>query len=100
MTELSFLLELLLEHKLEKKTKDLIRDRIKEIEQAQIPIALRHTPMPTKLEKKTRHTPMPTIDHVAQTPEAAKALADRQALMLEARNGSPGRSAPRKLGRQ
>lgn len=41
MTELSFLIELLLNHELKKETKDLIAGRIKEVEANLIPMHLR-----------------------------------------------------------
>lgn len=97
MTELSFLLELLLNHELQKITKEAITERIKVIEQNYTPTTHRPTvasPMPT-----SGMPPVPP-QAIAQTPEAAKAIADLQNMRSEALNGSPGRTAPRKLGRQ
>lgn len=132
MSELSFLLELLLNHKLSKATKDLIQSRIKEVE------ASMHTSSPTTQVRTYTPAPIPTsphsnqapstqamlakypdlaaktkvvppapsqepplsvipVDEIAQTPAAAKALADRAALMAGAGKTEPGRSSPKKF---
>lgn len=133
MSELSFLLELLLNHKLSKATKDLIQSRIKEVE------ASLHTSTPTQVRAPTptsslspmpgvhsnqapstqamlakypdlaaktppslpiSHTKEPAVvpvEEIAQTPAAAKALADRAAAIASAGKTLPGLSSPRKF---
>lgn len=110
ISELSFLLEILLEHKLEKETQTAIRDRIKEIESGPRPV---FTPANSGVQvSRDPHAQAPSIlakypelgihpETIAQTPAAAKALADRQAMIAEAMSGKPppGQTGPRKLGR-
>lgn len=95
MTELSFLLELLLNHKLPKLTQTAIKTRIDEIQSSPQQLVVRSVPL-------IQNPMMPPIPAMAQTPEAAKALAERNALINQAISGKdePGRTAPRKLGRQ
>lgn len=111
MTELSFLLELLLNHKLPKKTKDTIKFRIDEI-QTSIPTnnrpirttGIQQAPSMQKaieeLEaEKFQKPPNPiNIDGYANTPQAAQALLKRQELINNALQGKEekGRTSPRK----
>lgn len=76
MTELSFLIDLLLNHKLPKATKDAVAARIKDIEQA--------SPQP---RPSIQPIAAPQVAQVAQTPAAQAALAQRQALINEAMSG-------------
>ena len=124
MTELSFLIDLLLNHKLPKPTKEIIAERIKQVE------AERYGPMaqagvasaipsgsprlaqqsPSTLANLEKHgiiqaEPMPPIPEtpvvgvVAHTAAAAKALSDRNALVNQALSGraEQGRTSPRKF---
>lgn len=77
MGELSFLIELLLNHKLAKPTKDLIAARIKDLEQAVQPIQnqariVNHLP---------QSLPMPALDPGLQNSAVQQALAQREAIM-------------------
>jgi hypothetical protein len=110
MTELSFLLELLLNHKLPKITKDLISTRIKEVEQELncTKVAYRTIPDPSTTPDSPFSTTKKTglnvvehqvpIDQVAQTPQAAQALASRQQAIQEAISGKiqKGQERPKK----
>lgn len=128
MTELSFLIELLLEHELGKETKTLIKERIREIQDysdirtsssvkgtllvhsrdptAQAPSILAKYPdLGSGMVDKPLSTdpdihPIP-LEAIAKTPEAAKALADRQRMIAQSMSGKvePGRTSPHKIGR-
>lgn len=102
MSELSFLLDLLLEHKLSKTTKDLIKERIKVIEGYQKAIVT--APViknPTAQAPSTQRI----LDEMAQnqpqvqTAAAAQALQHRSELIAQALSGKEekGRSSPRKF---
>jgi hypothetical protein len=120
--ELSFLLDLVLNHRLQKATKDHIASRIKEIEElrvAQSPAIIRPTPqvgqqapsMMAKvaaMEAEKAMGGVPMVDTPAVGPEpvtmaAAQALMDRQNLINSAVNAGPfgmkqeGRKSPRKF---
>lgn len=117
MSELSFLLHLLLDHKLPIKTKALIKTRIGEIEsrhdvRAQpttrnLPphLANQAPSMQAKIqameEEKLNHPPPQALlaPTQATTPAAALALQDRQKLINQAINGKEeqGRTSPRKF---
>lgn len=119
MTELSFLLDLLLNHKLGKITKDALTERIKSIETKQpyaspsdhrysaVPFgATVSQRMPIDISINSTHTPLPLDPHppaiavgVAQTPVAQAALAQRQQAISIAISGKEekGRSSPRKF---
>lgn len=109
MTELSFLLELLLTHKLAKGTKEAITNRIKEIEQClrppppqQVirPPRTAQAPSTQRLLDEMALEPQPVApDQVAQSPAAAMALAARQEAINIALSGKEekGRSSPRKF---
>jgi hypothetical protein len=90
MTELTFLLELLLNHKLPLNTKNAIKDRIGEIEQQRV--------QPMQPMRSIAQEPM-VPSAIAVTAEAVKALADRQKLIESAMSEKPepGRSGPRKF---
>lgn len=110
MTELTFLIELLLNHKLPKVTKDLIAKRITEVETAFRPqqgpsVSADPAVKPTQaastmaiLARNPDLTPSP-VAVVAQTPATAKALADRQESIALAMSGKveKGRTSPRKF---
>jgi len=107
MTELSFLLELLLNHKLPKATKELVTERIKEVEaklgsaptpvqRAPIRAASGQSPSTQKiLEEMAAEAEAP----VTQTPAVAQAMAHRAALIAQATSGveEKGRTSPRKF---
>jgi hypothetical protein len=113
MTELSFLLELLLEHELKKDTQKLIRERIKEIEarptavhaQAPRPAQGNQAPSTQKLlDEMAQATGSPVPQMAAQIPNpstnaAAQALMHRAELIAQAVSGKEekGRSSPRKF---
>lgn len=106
MTELSFLIELLLNHKLPKDTKDAIAERIKEVESAVKPfsqpinylrevvgpLAQGFTPPILPVIKIVSPPPIPYAD-IAQTPIAAEALKQREVLMSGANSASLNSSA-------
>jgi hypothetical protein len=124
-SELSFLLDLLLNHKLGKQTKEAITERIKEVEASyqarplNAPIVQQPRPQsiiagqqaPSILAKypdlavpgvPIDHEPTPVpITQIAQTPETMKALQDRRALIAQSMSGKnePGRTSPKKIGR-
>ena len=112
-TELTFLLTLLLEHKLTQPTKKLITERIKVVEaqynaQPQQPVK-RIAPSgpvqsPSTQAMLDRDGPITTPQIVAQTPETAQALVKRQQVIQAAANADPfgskpepGRTSPRKF---
>lgn len=86
MTELSFLLELILNHKLQKSTKDIIQARIVEI-QARPAInapQMAYTPQPFPPTAQARQATRPVDSRgQAQSPSMARAIAEMEA----AKNG-------------
>lgn len=126
MSELSFLIELLLNHDLPKATKDLIASRIKEVEQGLTSHQVRaggfpiYNPSvgptaqaPSTLAAMARHgdipaisppviPPVPVVERVAQTPATAAALTARNEAITRAASSRPlaatekGRTSPRK----
>lgn len=108
MTELSFLIDLLMNHKLSKATKELIASRIKEVEFSMSsrpsgpsyspPVIYNGVPQAAStvalLEK---HGPLPVVENIAQTPEAAAALANRAATMAGIKKHDPNTGRPRKF---
>lgn len=106
MTEFSFLLELLLEHKLPKVTKERVTERIKEIEMAQRNTAPAVHRSPTvqiqaqsTLAAMDRHAAEEPVVNVAQTPATQAALASRQAAISESLVGKINKETgrPRKF---
>lgn len=117
MSELTFLLELLLNHRLQKTTKDIIIGRIKEVEQG---LPLRASPsvvsgfVHTGVSNQAPSTqaflarnpdlippppPPAPVEVVAQTPATVAAMNARQAMINQAISGKPevGLSSPRKF---
>ena len=112
-SELQFLIDLLLNHKLGPSTKKIVADRIGEVEQS-----LRDRPLhnmqpsmqhraPTGQAASTQRIldsiaseapPIP-VEAIAQTPATAAALAARQATIAQALSNKPepGRASPRKF---
>lgn len=108
MTELSFLIELLLNHDLPKPTKDLIAERIKEVEQGitssprprEVPLHFNNVgpqQAASTLKAMAKHGDIPPIvmteippvvpvEQVAQTPMAAAAVNHRNTLINKAVN--------------
>lgn len=86
MTELSFLLELLLNHKLPKATQLAIKDRIGSLDDKR----------PTAPVARVEPLRQQEIQAVA-SPQAAQALAQRQQLMDQAGTIQPGAKSPRKF---
>jgi hypothetical protein len=79
MSEITFLIELLLNHKLTKTTKEVIAARIKEIED------LRHPPEKCLEVIKAKASPSAVPEgQIAQTPAAQEALRKRTELMQSA----------------
>lgn len=119
MSELSFLLELLLEHELKKETQKLIRERIKEIEAK--PSRVEEMAPIYRVTHEERGKQAPSMQRavaemeqdqaiqanfaqmppqaVPQSPAVAQAMAHRQALVAQAISGKEekGRSSPRKF---
>lgn len=117
MTELSFLIELLLNHDLPKTTKDLIASRIKEVEQT---LTTRITPLatnqiqslppqlqqaPSTLAAMARHNgvvsipiiqeaPTP-VEVIAQTPQTAAAMNSRNQAIAESIAGKVDKTSGR-----
>lgn len=109
MTELSFLLELLLEHELKKETQKLIRERIKEIEQPRAQTRPVQTGQAPSMQRavaemeqdqaiRVNFAQMPP-QAIPQSPAVAQAMAHRQALVAQAISGKEekGRTSPRKF---
>lgn len=123
MTELSFLIELLLNHDLPKETKDLIATRIRDVEQdIRKPLDILHgrTANPyvsngapkqaaSTLAAMARHGDLPVIpavelppipqapiEQIAQTPAAAAALIARNEAINKAANSKPLNGIPEK----
>lgn len=120
MTELSFLLELLMEHRLEKRTKIMLKNRIAEI-QVQVTqnpyphIQNRAIPIngsnqaPSMAQKIADfeaergivppHAIVPQGTQQGMSPGGAQALLDRQKLINQAVSGKEeqGRTSPRKF---
>lgn len=130
MSELAFLIDLLLNHRLPKATKDAIAARIKEVEckssSLPSPAYARPLPSPVALPPHIASQPAstqaamlkqlaqdgtpitvepqpvapepPPVAVIAQTPQAAAALAARNASISQARSGKPlpGETSPRK----
>ncbi len=92
MTELTFLLDLLLNHKLPKPTQLAIKDRIGDIDSSRQAPALDRKPNATLLPQKP-------VEVVAHTQAAAQALLARESLLANAGNEKPepGRTSPRKF---
>lgn len=127
MTELSFLIELLLNHELPKPTKDLIASRIKEVEgrltqypqsipymQAAQPVKTTLSQAPSTLALMAKYgdivhstIPIPVpqmppvipVEQVAQTPATAAAMNSRNEAIAQALSGKPekGATRPRKF---
>lgn len=119
ISELSFLIELLLKHKLPVATRDLIAARIKDVEQGLS--AVRHIsspvvkPLPIGMVQQAASTQaildrnpdlaipvvsnVVPVEQVAQTPAAAAAMAARAAMINQAMSGKPkeGEKSPRKF---
>jgi hypothetical protein len=97
MTELSFLLELLLNHKLPGDTKKLIHERINEVSSAVIAPS-QAPPEPRLPSSQFKIKPMEPlnvpVDQIAQTPAAQAALELRQQMINQAaREGFSGRAS-------
>lgn len=107
-SELSFLIDLLLNHKLSKPVRDLIADRIKEVETRYIPqsqhsaprevsktsqaastlaLLAKHQNLPPPQLPQASDQPSLPVEQIAQTPEAVKALTDRAQAINDAVNG-------------
>lgn len=121
MTELSFLIDLLLNHKLQKATKDLIVARIKDIEsthlptclptagvlpfyaQKQAPSTLAALARQGMLERTVEVPAMPEtntcVEVIAQTAATAQAMASRQQAIAESLAGKIDKTTgrPRKF---
>lgn len=125
MTELGFLIELLLEHELGKETKTLIAARIKEVEQGLVakPILLAQNYVPhaivndvpsvpqaaSTIAAMQRHasmglaetpSPMPVpAEQIAQTPQAVAAMNSRNAAISASLSGKVDKETgrPRKF---
>ena len=112
MTELSFLLDLLLNHKLTKPTQTAIKERIKEVEAqfASQPVRPQVQRVPNgqapsmqaaieAMEAEKGNVPPPPNQIPAQTAAAAGALRRRQEAINIAISGKeePGRTSPRKF---
>ena len=96
-TELSFLLDLLLTHKLAKNTKEAITLRIKEVELALTTAPARPQPRPPA----QLHTidPSGVQQPAAVTPAASNAMADRAAIINQAMAGkAPKLGLPKPSG--
>ncbi len=113
MTELSFLIELLMNHRLQKVTKEFILSRIKEVEAN---LNARPAPYQRPGQDLTqaastralldKHGPLPSIEmppipveQIAQTPATAAAMLSRQQAISQALSGKidKGQTSPRKF---
>lgn len=98
MTELSFLIDLLLNGRLQKSVQEKVKLRISEVEQNM------SLPQAVKQYARVQASLEPPMDHIAKSMEAQKALADRQATINAAVNQKPievntgnGSKGPRKF---
>lgn len=113
MTELAFLLDLLLNHRLPAATKAAISERLKEVEKTLAPnprVAAVQAVMP-QLANQAPSTIAALMKHpdlmekavpveaIAQTPATAAALASREQAIQQAMSGKveKGRTSPRKF---
>lgn len=109
MTELSFLIDLLMNHKLPKLTKQAIAERIKEVEsnigapnvRSQAPRQAPSTiaALSRQADEANPAIPAPEpVAQIAQTPAAAAALAARKQSIAQALSGKmeKGQTSPRK----
>lgn len=88
MSELSFLIELLLNHELQKETKDLIAARIKEVEERFNLANVTRVTLPQSGYMQLSNAVNDILpEHMAQTPAAAKALQERQQMIRTALAG-------------
>lgn len=113
MSELSFLIDLLMNHKLSKPTKELIAARIKEVESL---MTMTHAYLPANAKISTylgppqaastlalleKHGPLPIpeipVEQIAQTPATAAAMNDRAATMAGIKKHDPNTGRPRKF---
>ena len=96
MSELSFLISLILNEKLPLELKQLIADRIQAVEQG---MGRSQILFPNQLPPVTQVQNVAPIQNVAQTPAAAAALASRQQAISMAASDKPepGRTSPRKF---
>ena len=105
MSELSFLIELLLNHKLQKQTKEAIKVRINEVEQnlsAPTSPARTELPKPALVAMQAPSTQQIMEKHpdvIAQTPAAAAALKSREEAIQAAMTGKieKGQTSPRRF---
>jgi hypothetical protein len=120
VTELAFLLDLLLNHRLPQATKVAITDRIKEVEKCLTfapqkvgPVGHHSGPVPPQLANQAPSTIAALAKHpdlvaqmvpepvavIAQTPATAAALASREQAIQQAMSGKveKGRTSPRKF---
>lgn len=111
MTELAFLLDLLLNHRLPAATKAAISDRLKEVEKMLAPAPRAPAPVPPQLANQAPSTIAALMKHpdlmekampvevIAQTAQTAAALASREQAIQQAMSGKieKGRTSPRKF---
>ncbi len=114
MTELTFLLELLLNHKLPKPTREAVTARVREVEQGLSAPRMGPAPLqslgnvpahlanqaPSTIAAMMKHPDLaPPIPIPAQTPAAQAAMNARQEAINLAISGKPekGRTSPRKF---
>ena len=92
MNELSFLIDLLLNHKLPKATQIIVKARLDDIQNrvAIIDNSDREPPKPQSFRITPQVSPVP-IENVAQTPAAQAALAQRQAMIDAAKSKTDAR---------
>jgi hypothetical protein len=105
VTELSFLISLLLNDELPKSLKQTVADRIKEVELKLVPSVQPRAPAGNqaastqKILDEMAMNPIPVEQPLPQTQAAAQALAHRQQLIAQATSGvaEKGRTSPRKF---
>lgn len=103
MTELSFLIELLLKHKLEADTKDAIAIRIRKVADAMMSDAIESSPYRPRLnvepQARVLPPPVPIVAQIAHTPAAQAAMASREQAIAEAIAGKVNKDTgrPRKF---
>jgi hypothetical protein len=80
ISELSFLIDLFMNHKLPRATKELIAQRIKEVEER---LVVHPASKPVTYSTPAIHKPneIPQPEVIAHTPAAAAAIAHREAIM-------------------
>jgi hypothetical protein len=106
MTELSYLIDLLLNHKLPKATKDSVAKRIQEIQEVYKPHQVARPLSPGGVQQAPstqaildRNPDLIPVENIAQTVAASQALASRESAIAASMSGTVDKTTgrPRKF---